>query len=627
MLNCALVALLAAGVVGLSRLQALDTPANPLAGISPQRSHMMITAAPVMQISADVLLDGESPVNPAVREEDFGEAENQQAAGPTSQLAENTDGGQEDPSATVEDDVIYFTTNIRNGQTVSEPELAVEITHKIRDLKILEEKLVVNGSHQPQFAGGKKKVTLEEGKNTLKVQVQYQKADGTTVTPSKTYTVIYKPEDLIISAPRLEQLGDEVQLPTLSFAASATWRGGEPLPVKVDLNGEFIAEDNSFSLTLVEGKNTIRLYAEHQGKEAEKTYTTSYVNPTLWVDTDLEALTQNGTVMLKAQSPDFSFTAVARGGRSPRLSVDAQGVPYQKNGDVFSLTLSNTPVTVTLQAKEAGFAASAPQVYTLVYVPPVGKNPGPNNGLYPWIEFTDCPAEVNKLTYRLKLRAYDTDGTPLGHSSVKLYLNNAEVPCFRDDGGEINYDLNLVEGANQIAATVYGSRGSQSDCDGITMMCSPVNEGEVRGSVTISVEAGTIGKQPVGRQSVELIAGESAPALLERVLAANGLSAVNGGGGEYYLAAVTGGGIADGWEIPGDLQDKLNADGQEFNDTWDSNSLAEHHFYPNSGWMVTLNGHFISHSIALLDLNDGDELRFRYTLNMGKDLGGDYGSW
>ena len=50
-------------------------------------------------------------------------------------------------------------------------------------------------------------------------------------------------------------------------------------------------------------------------------------------------------------------------------------------------------------------------------------------------------------------------------------------------------------------------------------------------------------------------------------------------------------------------------------------SLAERDFGTKSGWMYSVNGQYPSVSCGARTVLDGDRIAFRYTLNLGKDLG------
>ena len=91
---------------------------------------------------------------------------------------------------------------------------------------------------------------------------------------------------------------------------------------------------------------------------------------------------------------------------------------------------------------------------------------------------------------------------------------------------------------------------------------------------------------------------------------------------QFYLARIFQEGIASQVNIPADLLEALHNDAQYENGTADPNSLGEFDYFWGSGWMCTQNGHFIGYSISDLLLKDGDEFKFRFTLNLGKDIGG-----
>ncbi len=114
------------------------------------------------------------------------------------------------------------------------------------------------------------------------------------------------------------------------------------------------------------------------------------------------------------------------------------------------------------------------------------------------------------------------------------------------------------------------------------------------GSVTLSVEKRTMGQGDiVGTMNVLLQKGDTAFTLLKRVVDEKGIS-INyiGNGPTLYVQAIDGLGEFDGG--------------------------------PLSGWMYSVNGEYPNHSAGTYFLNDGDEMRWRYTKDLGHDIDGGY---
>ncbi|GGD57539.1 S-layer homology domain-containing protein [Paenibacillus nasutitermitis] len=116
---------------------------------------------------------------------------------------------------------------------------------------------------------------------------------------------------------------------------------------------------------------------------------------------------------------------------------------------------------------------------------------------------------------------------------------------------------------------------------------NPGNPNPVVKTITLSVigdsQKGTI----LSARNVTLAAGDTAFSVLKRELGSKVLS--SGSGATAYVSAIDG--------------------------------LAEFDRGPESGWMYMVNGQFPAVGAGLYPLSNGDSLAWRYTLNLGKDLG------
>ncbi|WP_342514308.1 S-layer homology domain-containing protein [Sporosarcina sp. FSL K6-1522] len=113
-------------------------------------------------------------------------------------------------------------------------------------------------------------------------------------------------------------------------------------------------------------------------------------------------------------------------------------------------------------------------------------------------------------------------------------------------------------------------------------------------TVTLSVEKRTMdGTDIIKAMDVSLQSGDTAFTLLKRVVGEKGISIdYIGNGATLYVQAIDGLGEFDGG--------------------------------PDSGWMYSVNGIYPNFSAGLYTLQDGDVLRWRYTKDLGHDIGGGY---
>lgn len=111
--------------------------------------------------------------------------------------------------------------------------------------------------------------------------------------------------------------------------------------------------------------------------------------------------------------------------------------------------------------------------------------------------------------------------------------------------------------------------------------------------VTLSVEKKTYdGSDFISRTSLDLREGDTAYSLLKREAGKRGISvSTTGSGNTVYVYSIGG--------------------------------LSEFDGGPESGWMYSVNGVFPDKSAGSYLLSDGDVLRWQYTKNLGKDIGGE----
>lgn len=176
------------------------------------------------------------------------------------------------------------------------------------------------------------------------------------------------------------------------------------------------------------------------------------------------------------------------------------------------------------------------------------------------------------------------------------------------------------EGANTITITA-------TDADGYSATRSWTvyyENGDI--TVTVSVEATTVGLgYLVSPTEVTVPGGTDAWSIVEKVLTENGYG-ISGSGS--YLSALQRSGICSGFFIDPELMDLIVADGMDENGAgldpqpFSMDSLGEFDFYRWSGWMYSYNGSYPGYGMNVCKPQDGSVIRVRYTLALGKDIGG-----
>lgn len=547
------------------------------------------------------------------------------------------------------DAALYFTTSIIDGETTAEETYPFTITHQPQREPI-GLAVTVNG-RELRYAAQTTSVTvhLAAGANTIVVSADYRE-DGGTVRATRSYTVCYaQPGELIIVAKRTSdgrQLGElgTVSEGALTFTAYAE-RDGSTYPVQsVELNGRTLAgSGGSYTADLNSGENRIRVKASYQSSTADVTYTIIYNANAFRIKTSIsDTVIDDNTAQSSA-----SFEKVTVDSERYRFWLHL--IPSTGKESIDRVRVSDSTGTVSL-------TADSEEYYTVQ----MGRE---DRQLY--IDYKDSTGRSKTYKYQLHFQrgAEDTpedrqptiiaqveaDGTVIGLTNgltmktpdlivlvdgrscngQQLYANNYTVSVngtvvsapISQSGYQFGYTAYLSNvGANTITITA-------TDGDGYAATRSWTvyyEEGTV--TVTVSVEATTVGLgYLVAPTEVTVPGGTDAWTVVQQVLTENGYT-VSGSGS--YLSAIQRSGICSGFFIDSELMELIMADGMDENGAgldpqpFSMDSLGEFDFYRWSGWMYSYNGSYPGYGMNVCKPQDGSVIRVRYTLAMGKDIGG-----
>ena len=537
------------------------------------------------------------------------------------------------------DAALYFTTSIIDGETTAEETYPFTITHQPQREPI-GLAVTVNG-RELRYAAQTTSVTvhLAAGANTIVVSADYRE-DGGTVRATRSYTVCYaQPGELIIVAKRTSdgrQLGElgTVSEGALTFTAYAE-RDGSTYPVQsVELNGRTLAgSGGSYTADLNSGENRIRVKASYQSSTADVTYTITYnanafrietsISDTVIDDNTAQSSASFEKVTVDSQQYKFRLNLFRSTGRE---TIDR--VRVSDSTGTFSLTQdSDERYTVQMGREDRQLyidyrdSTGRSRTYKYLLHFQRGAEGTPEDRQPTIIAQVEADGTVIGLTNGLTMKTPDlivlVDGR--SYNGQQLYANNYTVSVngtvvsapISQSGYQFGYTAYLSNvGANTITITA-------TDGDGYSATRSWTvyyENGDI--TVTVSVEATTVGLgYLVPPTEVTVPGGTDAWSIVEKVLTENGYG-------------TSGSGICSGFFIDSELMELIMADGMDENGAgldpqpFSMDSLGEFDFYRWSGWMYSYNGSYPGYGLNVCKPQDGSVIRVRYTLALGKDIGG-----
>lgn len=547
------------------------------------------------------------------------------------------------------DAALYFTTSIIDGETTAEETYTFTITHQPQREPI-GLAVTVNG-RELRYAAQTTSVMvhLAAGANTIVVSADYQE-DGGTVRATRSYTVYYaQPGELIIVAKRTSdgrQLGElgTVSEGALTFTAYAE-RDGSTYPVQsVELNGRTLAgSGGSYTADLNSGENRIRVKASYQSSTADVTYTITYnasafriktsISDTVIDDNTAQSSASFEKVTVDSERYRFWLQLIQSTGKESidRVRVsDSTGTTSltQESDGLYTVQMGREDRMLYIDYKDS---TGRSKTYKYLLHFQRGAEGTPEDRQPTIIAQVEADGTVIGLTNGLTMKTPDLivlvdgrscNGQQLYANNYTVSVNGTVVPApISQSGYQFGYTAYLSNvGANTITITA-------TDGDGYSATRSWTvyyENGDI--TVTVSVEATTVGLgYLVAPTEVTVPGGTDAWTVVQQVLTENGYT-VSGSGS--YLSAIQRSGICSGFFIDSELMELIMADGMDENGAgldpqpFSMDSLGEFDFYRWSGWMYSYNGSYPGYGFNVCKPQDGSVIRVRYTLAMGKDIGG-----
>ena len=548
----------------------------------------------------------------------------------------------------VKDPAAYFTTSIINGETTADENYKFSIKH-LTNLPVLGGSVSVNG-RETSFAANSRLLSahLNAGPNTVIVSVIYDE-NGKTVRASESYSVILQPTELTIIAQLVPDgtllSSGTVSDEELTFTAYAML-GDQKIQVQsVTLNGRTLTGiGDTYTANLNSGKNKIHIKASYQSSSTEETYTITYNANAFRIRTSIsDTVIDDNTAQSSA-----SFEKVP--------PVDSEQYRFwlkldnpTGKGAIDRVYVKDSIATVTLtKESDSRYTVQMGREDRMLYIDykdSTGRSKTYKYQLHFQRGAEDTPEDrqptispeiemdgtIIGLTDGLTLKNPDIILLVDGHSYTgkQLYSNNYTVSVngmvvpapVSQSGSKFGYSTYLSnEGANTITITA-------TDADGYSATRSWTvyyENGDI--TVTVSVEATTVGLgYLVPPTEVTVPGGTDAWSIVEKVLTENGYG-ISGSGS--YLSAIQRSGICSGFFIDSELMELIMADGMDENGAgldpqpYSMDSLGEFDFYRWSGWMYSYNGSYPGYGMNVCKPQDGSVIRVRYTLALGKDIGG-----
>lgn len=523
----------------------------------------------------------------------------------------------------------YFKTTIIDGETVTNSVYTFAISQINKELTVRNVSVNVNSGEDLEFTGS---VKLSSGENKIKVSVTYRDKDKKVFTVSKTYTVYLELVKIQINCNINNN--DTVTKNNYSFTAYAEVSGKE-IPVTVTFNGNVVtSESNEYQVSLQEGKNHFVVSAVNGESSEEKKYTITYNKPIsdLTISTNLEDFEV-------VDVPEITFYARGlRGSKEVDMIVTCEGeeLTSDENGNYTYSFTDKGKYTFFLQAID-GDDRTEPKGIDVDYSFVVGEDGEEIDPFKPTItsdlfEIVQNDVEVpGKFSFYLSCKDYK--GNYITAENFKVFVNGEEIMYAHPNVEKTSYNASLVPGQNTIEIYVYDVNNNKVGFKCISVTSDPdlPADGEkIVGTIHVSMEATTVGVANFFSETVDIKEGENLAHTIEAIFKNYGMLSEYKGSiddGYYLERIITNYELISTPAIPGDLKEKLlewdKGTGEVYHDKHlDNYSLGEFDFTMGSGWMYMVNGEYPNLGFAQYYPKDGDDIRIRFTLAYGSDIGG-----
>ena len=180
----------------------------------------------------------------------------------------------------------------------------------------------------------------------------------------------------------------------------------------------------------------------------------------------------------------------------------------------------------------------------------------------------------------------------------------------------------LVNGRNTVTLRAKDSAGNKTTAS-LRITMNAEAEAEEDGYAKLTITANNVGLGTIySSGDQEIYKNEKIAHFFKRVMKKSGISYKSSGTEDsgFYLARLEKPGILNGYSISPEAEAEI---GKTMTIPESMDSLGEKDFFPQSGWMFSVNGETPDSGMASGTIQDGDEVVVWFTLDGGNDGGND----
>ena len=306
------------------------------------------------------------------------------------------------------------------------------------------------------------------------------------------------------------------------------------------------------------------------------------------------------------------------------MSPDEQSYFYPQ------LTL-NTEYIITMYLYQNGELCGGAVRFYITYRNEMADEDNPVVGDHPPVITTNRDGDDSVITssrFMLRVSARTWEGDVIYTNHIVVTLDGV-VQTNPTGSSVFEYHLlltppNVGDDIDHVVTILAWDDEGNSTFRTLILPYHRVSEGYENGSIHIMLDATTLGLGIIIDDVYTVHEGETAAELLLRLFEDYGIEVEYGGTPKlnFYLRRILCGDIAYNVQIPPELWTLILRDGITLTDNGDRDSIGEFDYTRCSGWMYCINGMYPGIGLSEYYPIDGDTLCLRFTLALGKDIGG-----